>query len=83
MVVPNLSSSSFLNSDGTKYLPFFLNTILSLFSSNISHTNSHSLFSFNNDNIVINCNGININDGCGSTHLEGLKKYVVENKFLH
>ena len=24
--------------------------------------------------------GININDGCGSTHLEGLKKYVVENK---
>ena len=27
-----------------------------------------------------NPNGININDGCGSTHLEGLKKYVVENK---
>lgn len=25
-------------------------------------------------------NGININDNCGSTHLEGLKKYVVENK---
>ncbi len=24
--------------------------------------------------------GININDNCGSTHLEGLKKYVVENK---
>ena len=24
-------------------------------------------------------NGININDNCGSTHLEGLKKYVVEN----
>ncbi len=31
---------------------------------------------------VINDNpdGININDNCGSTHLEGLKKYVVENK---
>ena len=31
---------------------------------------------------IINNNpdGININDGCGSTHLEGLKKYVVENK---
>ena len=27
-----------------------------------------------------NPNGININDGCGSTHLDGLKKYVVENK---
>ena len=27
-----------------------------------------------------NPNGININDGCGSTHLEGLKKHVVENK---
>ena len=27
-----------------------------------------------------NPNGININDGCGSTHLEGLKKFVVENK---
>lgn len=26
-------------------------------------------------------NGININDNCGSTHLEGLKKYVVENNF--
>ncbi len=25
-------------------------------------------------------NGININDNCGSTHLEGLKKFVVENK---
>ena len=25
-------------------------------------------------------NGININDNCGSTHLEGLKKYVVQNK---
>ena len=24
-------------------------------------------------------NGININDNCGSTHLDGLKKYVVEN----
>ena len=24
--------------------------------------------------------GININDGCGSTHLESLKKFVVENK---
>ncbi len=24
--------------------------------------------------------GININDGCGSTHLEALKKFVVENK---
>ena len=27
-----------------------------------------------------NPNGININDGCGSTHIEGLKKFVVENK---
>ena len=27
-----------------------------------------------------NPNGININDMCGSTHLEGLKKFVVENK---
>ena len=27
-----------------------------------------------------NPNGININDNCGSTHLEGLKKFVVENK---
>ena len=25
-------------------------------------------------------NGININDNCGSTHLEGLKKFVVDNK---
>ncbi len=24
-------------------------------------------------------NGVNINDGCGSTHLEGLKKFVLEN----
>ena len=24
--------------------------------------------------------GVNINDNCGSTHLEGLKKYVVDNK---
>ena len=31
---------------------------------------------------IINDNpdGININDNCGSTHLEGLKKFVVENK---
>ena len=31
---------------------------------------------------IINNNpdGININDNCGSTHLEGLKKFVVENK---
>ena len=27
-----------------------------------------------------NPNGININDNCGSTHLEGLKKFVTENK---
>ena len=27
-----------------------------------------------------NPNGININDNCGSTHLEGLKKFVIENK---
>ena len=26
-------------------------------------------------------NGININENCGSTHLEGIKKYVVENHF--
>lgn len=25
-------------------------------------------------------NGVNINDNCGSTHLDGLKKYVVDNK---
>ena len=25
-------------------------------------------------------NGININENCGSTHLEGLKKYVIDNK---
>ena len=25
-------------------------------------------------------NGMNINENCGSTHIEGLKKYVVENK---
>lgn len=32
--------------------------------------------------MVINDNpdGININDNCGSTHLEGLKKFVLENK---
>ena len=31
---------------------------------------------------IINNNpdGVNINDGCGSTHLEGLKKFVVDNK---
>lgn len=31
---------------------------------------------------IINNNpdGVNINDDCGSTHLEGLKKYVVDNK---
>ena len=31
---------------------------------------------------IINDNpdGVNINDNCGSTHLEGLKKFVVENK---
>lgn len=27
-----------------------------------------------------NPNGININDGCGSTHLEMLKQYVIDNK---
>ena len=27
-----------------------------------------------------NPDGININDGCGSTHLENIKKFVVENK---
>ncbi|MCR5145834.1 MAG: phosphoglucosamine mutase [Clostridia bacterium] len=32
--------------------------------------------------MIINDNpdGININDNCGSTHLEGLKKFVLENK---
>ncbi len=32
---------------------------------------------------IINNNpdGININDNCGSTHMNGLKKFVVENKF--
>ena len=34
------------------------------------------------NHVIINNkpNGININDGCGSTHLEMLKKYVVKNK---
>ena len=34
------------------------------------------------NHIIINDkpNGININDSCGSTHLEGLKKFVVYNK---
>lgn len=34
------------------------------------------------NHIIINDkpNGININDSCGSTHLEGLKKFVVDNK---
>ena len=34
------------------------------------------------NHVIINNkpNGININDGCGSTHLEMLKEYVVENK---
>ena len=34
------------------------------------------------NHIIINnkSNGININDKCGSTHLEGLQKFVVENK---
>ena len=34
------------------------------------------------NHIIINNkpNGININDKCGSTHLEGLQKFVVENK---
>ena len=34
------------------------------------------------NHIIINDkpNGININDNCGSTHLEGLKKFVVDNK---
>lgn len=27
-----------------------------------------------------NPNGMNINDGCGSTHMEGLRKYVLNNK---
>ena len=27
-----------------------------------------------------NPNGVNINDNCGSTHLENLRKYVIENK---
>ena len=35
-----------------------------------------------NANILFdNPNGININDSCGSTHLENLKKYVVENGY--
>ncbi len=34
------------------------------------------------NHVIINDkpNGININDNCGSTHLEGLKKFVIENK---
>lgn len=34
------------------------------------------------NHIIINDkpNGININDSCGSTHLEGLRKFVVDNK---
>ena len=33
------------------------------------------------NHVIINNtpNGVNINDNCGSTHLDGLKKYVVEN----
>lgn len=32
---------------------------------------------------VINChpNGININNGCGSTHLESLKSYIINDKY--
>lgn len=35
----------------------------------------------NIDHIIINNNpnGININDNCGSTHIEGLKKVVLDN----
>ena len=34
------------------------------------------------NHVIINDkpDGVNINDNCGSTHLEGLKKFVVENK---
>ncbi|MBQ6143003.1 MAG: phosphoglucosamine mutase [Clostridia bacterium] len=35
----------------------------------------------NADILFDNPNGININDSCGSTHLENLKKYVVENGY--
>ena len=34
---------------------------------------------YNIDSGKITIDGININDKCGSTHLEGLKKFVVEN----
>lgn len=35
----------------------------------------------NADVLFDNPNGININDSCGSTHLENLKKYVAENGY--
>ncbi len=35
-----------------------------------------------NHTVINNCpNGININDNCGSTHLDMLKKYVVDNHY--
>ena len=37
--------------------------------------------SFNYKIINNNPDGININEKCGSTHLEGLKEYVIKNKF--
>ena len=39
-----------------------------------------SILGINHVIINNNPNGININDGCGSTHLEMLKDYVVKNK---
>ena len=39
-----------------------------------------SVLGINHVIINNNPNGININDGCGSTHLEMLKEYVVKNK---
>ena len=38
-----------------------------------------SVLGINHEIINNNPNGININDGCGSTHLEMLKEYVVKN----
>ena len=39
-----------------------------------------SILGINHVIINNNPNGININDGCGSTHLESLKEYVIKNK---
>src|SRR5699024_9664582 len=39
-----------------------------------------NLLGINHEIINNNPNGININENCGSTHLESLKQYVIKNK---